>query len=65
MAECIHPLLGTVRGRSTDSVVQFLGIPYATIEQQLGPPIPINSPRNRKEHVLDATTGTLDQYLIR
>jgi carboxylesterase type B len=56
MAECSHPLLGTVRGRRTDSVVQFLGIPYATIKQRLGPPIPIDSPRNGDVHVLDATS---------
>ncbi|RDW76746.1 putative carboxylesterase [Aspergillus mulundensis] len=43
--------LGTIHGKSSDGVTQYLGIKYATLEDRLADAVPINS----REGALDAT----------
>ena len=50
-----HPLLGTLRGRRVDTVVQFLGIRYGTFTQRFAPPSIYDARSNGDGQVIDAT----------
>lgn len=40
-ATILHPELGTLKGIQGEQVVQFLGIPYATIRDRFAPAVSI------------------------
>lgn len=46
MADLLHPKLGNLRGKQDpeySSVVQYLGLKYANLEDQFAPPQPVKA----------------------
>jgi carboxylesterase type B len=56
MSSIDHPLLGRIQGNQTNDVIEFLGIPYATVAHRFAPPVPIGQPEKRPEGILNATS---------
>ena len=49
-----HPLLGKIRGKLKDNVIQFLGVKYATLKDRFAEP-QLARGKDNKEDVLDST----------
>ena len=56
MASIHHPLLGPIRGNKAGDVVEFLGIPYATLAHQFASPVPIHYHDRKPEDIIQATS---------